>query len=203
MTDTITLKHIFIDHSNMWGGARLASKIRTPEKPDADARLSIRRLDQVLGGLDRGVTTKIVSGGIPPGMETVWSEYQSVGYDTQRLFRDANWRERGVDHSLIGHIWRLAAKHRTSPTQLVLASGDGKANEFNTSFYEILELLLGDAQYESWNVTVASFDWDAKVTGVQPPTAGKIRNIVTRSPRGKLLNLFDYYDKIVFHQAHV
>src|SRR5437867_870718 len=114
MSDKITLKHIFIDHSNIWGGARLASRIRDPKRPESDARLSIRKLDQVLGGRDCGVTTKIVSGGIPPGMETVWTEYQGAGYDTQRLFRDTNWRERGVDHSLIGHIWRLIAKHRSS-----------------------------------------------------------------------------------------
>jgi len=202
MKDKITLKHIFIDHSNIWGGARLASRIRNPAKPDGDARLSVRKLDQVLGGRDQGVSTKIVSGGIPPGMEMVWTEYQAAGYDTQRLYRDTNWRERGVDHSLIGHIWRLAAKHRTSPTELVLASGDGKANEFRTSFYEILELVLDDSQYASWSVTVASFDWDVNLTGIYPPTAGKIRNIVTRSPRAKLLNLFDHYEKIVFHQAH-
>lgn len=194
-------KHIFIDHSNIWGGARLASKIRTPKKPEADARLSIRNLDQILGGRSVNVVTKIVSGGVPPGMEMVWSEYQNAGYDTNRLFRDANWKERGVDHSLIGHMWRLATKHRSQPTHLILASGDGKSNEFGTSFYEILELVLTDAAYSSWQVTVATFDWDSRALGVLPPTSSKVRNIVTNSTRGNLLNLFAYYDKIVFHKA--
>jgi hypothetical protein len=195
-------KHIFIDHSNIWGGARLASKLQNPEKAETHARLSISNLDKILGGRTTNVVTKIVSGGIPPGMETVWTEYQNAGYDTNRLFRDANWKERGVDHSLIGHMWRLATKSRSEPTQLILASGDGKSNEFGTSFYEILELLLTNADYDSWQVTVATFDWDFHALGVHPPTSNKIRKLVENSSRGKLRNLFAYYDKIVFHKMH-
>ena len=195
-------RHIFIDHSNIWGGARLASRIRHPKMNDADARLSIRNLDKILGGRYQDVVTKIVSGGVPPGMETVWTEYQNADYDTNRLFRDTNWKERGVDHSLIGHMWRLATKNRSLPTQLVLASGDGKSNEFGTSFYEILELLLTNADYPSWHVTVATFDWDYSKMGVHPPTSNKVRKLVAANPaRTHLLNLFAYYDKIVFHKT--
>jgi len=53
---------------------------------DSDARLSIRRLDQDLVGRDRGVSTKIVSSGVPPRVETLWTEYQAAGYDTRQLF---------------------------------------------------------------------------------------------------------------------
>lgn len=194
-------KHIFIDHSNIWGGARLASKIKHPKRNDADARLSIRNLDQILGGRTQNVLSKIVSGGVPPGMETVWTEYQNAGYDTQRLFRDTKWKERGVDHSLIGHMWRLATKNRTAPTRLVLASGDGKSNEFGTSFFEILDLLLTNAEYDTWQVTVATFDWDYHALGVHTPTSTKVRNLVANSRRANLLNLFAYYDKIVFHKT--
>jgi hypothetical protein len=130
------LVHIFIDHSNIWGGARLASKIKAPKIHDSRARVSVRMLDRLLSDGRRGITSKIVSGGVPPGMEVVWTEYQKAGYDTQRLFRDEHWKERGVDHSLIGHMWRLLAVHQASPTTLVLASGDGKRNEFGTSFSE-------------------------------------------------------------------
>ncbi|MFN7573412.1 MAG: hypothetical protein ACK5TK_18545 [Betaproteobacteria bacterium] len=196
-------KHIFIDHSNIWGGARLSSKIQSPGKKDIDARISVKNLNRVLGGNANNVATKIVSGGIPPGMEGVWTEYQACGYDTQRLFRDANWKERGVDHSLIGHMWRLATKNRTKPTELVLASGDGKVNEFGTSFFEILELVLkDDAEYASWSVTVATFDWDRTQMRAATPTSSKIRNLVQSSTRGKLLNLFAHYASIVYHQAH-
>jgi hypothetical protein len=195
-------RHIFIDHSNIWGGARLASRIQDPKKPEADARLSIKKLNHTLGGTAGHVATRIVSGGIPPGMETVWTEYQSCGYDTQRLIRDSNWKERGVDHTLIGHMWRLATKSRTAPTNLVLASGDGNANDFGTSFLEILELVLGDEHYNSWSVTVATFDWDRNLTGVPTPTSSKVRNLIAKSPRGALLNLFAHYKTLVFHKAH-
>src|SRR5207249_9307951 len=93
----VTFVHIFIDHSNMWGGARLASRVRQPRAPDDQARISVRHLDQILGGRNQGVSTKIVSGGVPPGMEGLWAEYKRHHYDTQRLFRDTHWREHGVD----------------------------------------------------------------------------------------------------------
>ena len=63
-------------------------------------------------------------------MEGVWAEYQRYGYDTHRLVRDDNWKERGVDHTTIGHMWRLLAKYPDVPDSLVLASGDGHQNEF-------------------------------------------------------------------------
>lgn len=195
-------RHIFIDHSNIWGGARLASKIQSPDKKESDARISVKSLNKVLGGAANNVCTRIVSGGIPPGMEGVWTEYQACNYDTQRLFRDTNWKERGVDHSLIGHMWRLATMNRTKPTELVLASGDGKTNEFGTSFLEILELLLKNEDYAAWSVTVATFDWDRNLTGVPTPTSSKIRSLVQNSARGKLLNLFAHYASVVYHQAH-
>lgn len=111
--------HLFIDHSNIWGGARAATRVRDPQIPDKQARLSIRKLDRVIGGQEKGLSTKIVSGGVPPGMEAVWAEYQDLNYDSQRLFRDTQWKERGVDHSIIGHMWRLLALHPTAPTLLI------------------------------------------------------------------------------------
>jgi hypothetical protein len=37
----------------------------------------------------------------------VWDEYQRCGYASQQLFRDDKWKERGVDPTIIGHMWRL------------------------------------------------------------------------------------------------
>ena len=193
--------HVLIDHSNIWGGARAASRIKDPNLPEKQARLSIRKLDRVIGGQEKGMSTKIVSGGIPPGMEKVWSEYQGQNYDTQRLFRDLQWKERGVDHSIIGHMWRLIALHSTAPTLLILASGDGKKNEFGTSFYEVLQEILTHKKYDSWQVRLASFDWDASVANVSSPTAKKMRSIVEKSARGEFINLVDHYDQIVYHES--
>lgn len=109
-------------------------------------------------------------------MEGLWAEYQHHRYDTQRLFRDQHWRERGVDHSIIGHMWRLIALHRDSPTVLVLASGDGKKNEFGTSFYEVLYEILKHETYATWKVELASFDWRyPQDAALRPPTNGKMR----------------------------
>lgn len=193
--------HIFVDHSNVWGGARAATRIRDPNVADHRARISVRNLDRILGGSGKGLSTKIVSGGVPPGMERVWAEYQKSNYDTQRLFRDLQWRERGVDHAIIGHIWRLVALHQKSPTVLVLASGDGKRNEFGTSFYELLYEILKHQRYSSWHVRLASFDWDAVATHVSTPTARKMRRIVEDSERGEFINLMDHYPRLVYHEA--
>ncbi len=202
MAEKIPLIHVFIDHSNMWGGARLASRVRVPNVPDDLARISVRHLDRVLCGRRRGVTTKIVSGGVPPGMEGLWGEYGTHGYDTQRLFRDQHWKERGVDHSIIGHMWRLLALHQTDPTVLVLASGDGKRNEFGTSFYEVLYEILKHQRYDSWRVELASFDWPVPVEkNIRSPTNTKMRALVEGSPRGAFVNLMDHYDSVVYHEA--
>ena len=198
----ISLIHIFVDHSNIWGGARGATRVRRPEVQDDHARVSVRRLDAILGGRRQGVTTKIVSGGIPPGMEPLWEQYARHGYDTQRLFRDKQWKERGVDHTIIGHMWRLMAKFRTAPTILVLASGDGKQNEFNTSFYEILQEILRHRDYESWSVHLASFDWRTpEDSPIRSPTSRRMRKLVDDAPRGEFINLMDHYDPVVYIEA--
>ncbi|HEX5761358.1 MAG TPA: hypothetical protein VF121_19400 [Thermoanaerobaculia bacterium] len=133
-------------------------------------------------------------------MEGVWAQYESHHYDTQGLFRDKQWKERGVDHSIIGHMWRLVALHPTAPTILVLASGDGKKNEFSTSFYEVLYEILTHKKYESWSVRLASFHWESAASGVPSPTALKMRNLVDKD-RGEFINLMDHYDKLVYYQA--
>lgn len=191
---------VFVDHSNMWGGARWATKVKNPKSDDERARLSIRVLDKLLTKRRMGINTKVVSGGIPPGMEGVWQEYERLGYNTQRLFRDKNWKEHGVDHSLIGHMWKLLAKHKGdgAPIVLVLASGDGNQNEFGTSFYEVVHEALSHTGYESFSVELASFD------GAGPPnspTSKRMKRLVTESPRGRFINLTENYGDLVFLEA--
>jgi hypothetical protein len=100
--ERVTLIHIFVDHSNIWEGARGASRLKAPKVPDLSARISIRNLHRILGGERQGVSTKIVSGGIPPGMEGVWAEYQHYGYDTQRLVREGEGN--------MSALWRRSAR---------------------------------------------------------------------------------------------
>jgi len=200
MPAILSLRHIFIDHSNVWGGARLATKLRDPAIPDIRTRVSIRHLDSIMGGRRKGVTEKVVCGGIPPGMEGVWAEYQKHGYDTQRLFRDNNWKERGVDHTIIGHMWRVLAQHRDHKTTLVLASGDGRRNEFGTSFIEVLQEVLERGRYPEWTVELYSFDWPMpNAQNVNSPTKQRMKALVEKSDQAVFHNLMDDYDKVVYH----
>jgi hypothetical protein len=200
-TAKISLTYVFVDHSNVWGGARLASRIKNPRIPDQHARVRVSVLDSVIQGSRHGVNTKIVCGGIPPGMEGLWAEYRNHGYDTQRLFRDENWKEHGVDHVIIGHIWRQIAIKADAPSTLVLVSGDGKQNEFGSSFREIIIELLSKDKYPNWNVELASFYWrtpeDFKINC---PTSIRMRQIVEASTRGKFINLMDHYSRLVYHE---
>ncbi len=195
----VPLISIFVDHSNMWGGARWATCVKSPAIADGRARLSVRVLDKVLTRRRAGIHTKVVSGGVPPGMEVVWSEYQRFGYNTQRLFRDKHWKEHGVDHSLIGHMWRLMAQHKWDGAELVLviASGDGRANEFGTSFYEVIEQVLTRPGFESWHVELASFDGKGPPNS---PTSKKMKALVENSPRGTFINLMDHFKTLVYHE---
>jgi hypothetical protein len=163
----------------------------------------VKQLNTILGGAvgGKGTTSKIVSGGVPPGMAGVWDEYEAVGYNTQRLFRDEKWKERGVDHSIIGHMWRILSKHRDDPTVLVLASGDGRMNDFKTSFYEVLHEVLKPKDYLKWNVELYSFDWPMPNSqNINSPTKAKMKKLVEESNRGKFVNLMDCYEKLVYHQ---
>jgi len=198
MADTVPLINIYIDHSNMWGGARWASKINDPKIEDGRARLSVKNLNRILVKRRLGVDRKVVSGGVPPGMEGVWAEYQLCGYDTQRLFRDKHWREHGVDHSLIGHIWRQLARHKGDGAEiiLVIGSGDGKTNEFGTSFFEVIEEALTRTGYERWRVELASFDGPGPPNS---PTSRRMRALVEKYSRGTFINLADHYKSLVYH----
>jgi hypothetical protein len=185
----------------MWGGARGASRLQHPDLPDLSARISVKKFDRILTAKRGDVVTKIVSGGIPPGMEGVWTEYQNLGYDTQRLVRDDKWKERGVDHTIIGHMWRLLAKHRNETSLLILASGDGQENEFGTSFFEVLDEILIKEENSSWQVCVASFDWEYPNSAkLRSPTSSRVKKLVENSTRGSFINLFDHYNEVVFHK---
>lgn len=133
-------------------------------------------------------------------MERLWAEYQKHGYDTQRLFRGKDWKETGVDHSIIGHMWRLVAQHRESPVELVLASGDGSTNEFGTSFYEVLDDALSHEAYSDWNVRLALFHWGAPVGSLRSPTNCKMLRLIEESSRGDFVSLMEHYDKVVYYR---
>jgi hypothetical protein len=99
-------------------------------------------------------------------------------------------------------MWRLAALHASTNVELVLASGDGKRNEFGTSFLEVLEEVILHERYKTWQVTLASFDWKYPDDGsYRSPTNAKMRKLVENSPRGRFINLFDHCDKLVYHEA--
>jgi hypothetical protein len=202
MPDLISLRHIFVDHSNIWDGARLASQWLGRQEPEWATRISVKSLNVILGGKKLGTSSKHVSGGIPPGMEPVWTEYQKAGFDVNRLFKNhTDWTERGVDHNIIGHMWRLVAKEESSPITLVLASGDGRTNEFGASFIEIVERVCSQHHCPNWKLELYSFDWDTpNGRNINSPTKKKLKSIVEKSPKATFCNLLDSFDDFVYYK---
>ena len=202
MAEQVSLRHIFVDHSNIWGGARLASKWLGRSEPEWTTRISVKNLNIVLGGTKLGTSQKLVSGGIPPGMEPVWQEYQRAGFDVNRLFKDhVNWTECGVDHNIIGHMWRLLAMHESSPITLVLASGDGRTNEFKTSFLEVVQRIVNPSHCPKWKLELYSFDWASpNSSGINSPTNKRLRKLVEDSPKSTFINLVGHFDAVTYYQ---
>jgi hypothetical protein len=85
---------------------------------------------------------------------------------------------------------------------LVLASGDGHQNELGTSFLEVLEEILDRDKHHTWEVHLASFDWDyPNDARLRSPTSSKMKRLIEKKPaRAKFINLFDAYDKVVYHK---
>ena len=72
-----------------------------------------------------------------------------------------------------------------SSNLLVLASGDGKANEFGTSFYEILRKVLGHPRYDSWQIHLALIRLGLSQRGECRKSAStKMKQLVERADRG-------------------
>ncbi|MBF0551623.1 MAG: hypothetical protein HQK60_13950, partial [Deltaproteobacteria bacterium] len=106
------------------------------------------------------------------------------------------------DHAIIGHMWQTLAQYRDDPTILILASGDGRKNEFNTSFYEVIHEVLKTNKYPRWNVELYSFDWPMPNSqNINSPTKSKMKQLVEQSDRGKFVNLMDSYDKLVYFET--
>jgi hypothetical protein len=183
-------RHIFIDNSNIYGGAQRAAETCEPSAVWLAVRVYFKNLVALLEGKD--VVTRVMAGSVPPGNEELWQAARDLGYDTDLLRRvekdDGRLGEQAVDEMLHLKIANAILDH-SAPQTLVIASGDGKVSKWNTSFPQQAERALR----AGWSVEVWS--WQAQHTTKYGPISRKYPGKVTQS------FLDPYYRGLTFTKA--
>ena len=180
--------HVFIDNSNMFGGAQRAARTQEPHVPWQAIRLYYRNFFQLLeNGLD--VRTRVLGGSVPPGNEALWDYAKAAGYDTSLLRRiaqdDGRLAEQAVDEVLHLRIANALLDY-DPPQTLVIGTGDGNLGEFGTSFDEqVIRALRRGWEVEVWS-------WQAQLSG----RFGRIQMPSGAGPR--ILLLDPHYFSITF-----
>src|SRR5260370_26084694 len=153
-------RHIFVDNSNIYGGAQRAAETLEPGALWMSVRVYYQNFFKLIEG--DAVTTRILAGSVPPGNEALWQTTRDLGYNTDLLRRveqdDGRLTEQAVDEMLHLKIANALLDYEP-PQTLVIASGDGQDSQWETSFPRQAERALK----RGWNVEVWS--WSKQLTG--------------------------------------
>jgi hypothetical protein len=153
--------HIFIDNSNMIGGAQRTARTLEPGAPWQSVRLYHRNFFRLLEHT-HDVQTRVLGGSLPPDNDALWDYARDAGYDTSLLHRierdNGRLAEQAVDEVLHLGIANALLDH-DPPQLLVIATGDGNQGEFGTSFDEQVSRALR----RGWEVEVWS--WQSQLSG--------------------------------------
>lgn len=183
--------HIFVDNSNIFGGAQRAANTLEQEAVFLSVRLHYRNFFSLIEhGFE--AKTRVLAGSVPPGNDDLWKWAKQAGYDTDLLNKIGNDNgrlvEQGVDELLHLKIANALLDFE-SPQTLVLATGDGKDGQFQTSFTKQIERALA----RRWNVIVWS--WTEQLSGrfkAIPVPPGQSVDIKPLDP---------FYKQVTFTQA--
>ena len=182
--------HIFIDNSNVFGGAQLASEQIEPSSVRKSVRIYYKHLFKLIENGFNPVT-RVLAGSLPPGNESLWEHSRGLGYDPDLLQRvardDGRLAEQGVDEIVHLKIANVLLDY-DAPQALVLVTGDGNEADFGTSFLQQVKRALK----RGWDVHVWSWEkqQSAKYARLAEETGGKL-----------VVHQFDpYYKSITFLQ---
>ena len=184
-------RHIFVDNSNIFGGAQRAAQTLEPNAIWLAVRVYYRNLFQLFASKDC-VATRILAGSIPPDNENLWAYAREQGYDTDLLRRverdDGRLVEQAVDEMLHLRIANALLDYET-PQALVIASGDGNTSEMGTSF----PMQAMRALRREWTVEIWS--WEGQLSG-------RFASLKTEYPELLSVHTLDpYYRSITFVKA--
>lgn len=153
--------HIFVDNSNIFGGAQRAAAELEPEAIWLAVRLYYDHFFQLLEH-QLSPITRVLAGSVPPGNDELWKYARQAGYDTDLLKKveknDGSLTEQGVDEVLHLKIANVLLDF-DAPQTLVLATGDAHDSDYNTSFRQQVHRALK----RGWTVHVWS--WKDQLSG--------------------------------------
>lgn len=180
--------HIFVDNSNIFGGAQRAANTHEPEAVWMSVRLYYRNFFRLIEHGHQPETQEL-AGSVPPGNEALWDYAREGGYDTDLLEKiekdDGNLVEQGVDEMLHLKIANSLLDYNP-PQTLILATGDGNVSDFGTSFVQQAKRALNQG-------------WDVEVWSWEEQLSGRYERIRVPDERSLDVNLLDgYYNQITF-----
>ena len=179
--------HMFVDNSNLIGGAQKAA-FNIEGAPWPAVRIDWKNLFQLIES-DYLPVTRVFAGSLPPGNDDLWKHARLHGYDTSLLHRipkdDGRLGEQAVDEVMHAKIAGVLLDY-DPPQTLVLVTGDGNVSDFGTSFLQQVER----AVKRGWTVDVISW-------GLQ--LSNKFRTLAAKhSGQIKVLKLESYYSSVTF-----
>lgn len=176
-------RHVFIDNSNVWGGAFRVKDVKEPKVYWPALRMSLENLFKIVeGDGDIGVRAFAASG--TKTAESIWERARNNGYDTYLLTRievqHGKQVEQGVDEIIHLAMANAVLDYEGEQT-LVLVSGDGRESNFGTSFVDQVERALKK-------------NWGAEVWAWSPTMTGRYASLKAQyGEKLQLKSLDDYY----------
>lgn len=181
--------HIFLDNSNIFGGAQRAAREIEKVPTWHCVRVDYKNLFRVLrhGKANQGIS--MLAGSVPPGNEALWDAAREAGFDTTLLRRvqtdTGRLAEQGVDESIHLRISNLILDEEI-PGTIVIATGDGAQTEQGCSFTDQV-------------VRAAKRKWKVEVWSWQVQLSARLRNTRLRFPEQvKIFKLDEWYWSTVF-----
>ena len=185
-------RHIFVDNSNIYGGAQDAGIDIEPEAVWRSIRLHYRNFFQLIEK-EEEIETRILAGSVPPDNEGLWHYARKAGYKVDLLRRvendDGRLVEQSVDETLHLRIANAIIDY-PSPQTLVIASGDGKETPTGSSFPAQIERALK----QGWFVEVWSWN---------KPLSPRFQDMASNSEKILVKELDPFYKSITFLQPGV
>jgi hypothetical protein len=158
----MAIAHVFVDNSNVFGGAQRAAATLEPAAPWLAIRVYYRNLFRLVEGRHQ-IGLRVLAGSVPPGNDDLWDYARDQGYATDLLRRveddEGRLVEQAVDEML--HLKIANALLDFEPPQtIIIVSGDGRDTITNSSFPRQATRALR----RGWSVEVWS--WKEQCTSV-------------------------------------
>ncbi len=180
--------HIFVDNSNVYGGAQSASKAKE-KAPWPCVRVDYQQLFRLLLYGKQNRRTSMLAGSVPPGNEALWQAARTAGFDTTLLKRVSSDTgrlvEQGVDEAIHLRIANILLD-ADEPGLMIIVTGDGRVTSQGSSFTQQARR----AAKRGWHIEIWS--WADSLSPLLRNTRTEFPDLI------KIFKLDDRHRSIVF-----